>query len=46
VHGASENGEVWQAHLPTAARYEVVARAVDEAGNIKRAARTANTSLG
>jgi secreted trypsin-like serine protease len=46
VHGASENGELWQAHLPTAARYEVVARAVDEAGNITRASRTANTSLG
>ena len=43
VHGASENGELWQAHLPTAARYEVVARAVDEAGNITRASRTANT---
>jgi hypothetical protein len=45
VHGASENGEEWQAHLPTAARYEVVARAVDEAGNITRASRTANVSL-
>ena len=46
VHGASENGELWQAHLPTAGRYTVVARAVDEAGNITRASRTANTSLG
>ena len=45
VHGASENGEEWQAHLPAAARYEVVARAVDEAGNITRASRTANVSL-
>ncbi len=46
VRGASEDGGVWQAHLPTAGRYTVVARAVDEAGNITRAARTANTSLG
>ncbi len=46
VHGASDNGELWQAHLPTAGRYEVVARAVDEAGNITRASRVANTSLG
>ncbi len=45
VHGASENGEQWQAHLPTAGRYQVVARAVDEAGNITRASRVANTSL-
>lgn len=46
VHGASENGELWEAHLPTARRYTVVARAVDEAGNITRTSRTANTSLG
>jgi hypothetical protein len=46
VHGSSENGELWQAHLPAAGRYEVVARAVDEAGNITRASRSANTSLG
>ena len=45
VHGASENGEQWQAHLPTAAHYQVVARAVDEAGNIARASRAANVSL-
>jgi secreted trypsin-like serine protease len=46
VHGASENGEEWQAHLPTARHYQVVARAVDEAGNITRAARSANAALG
>jgi hypothetical protein len=46
VHGSSENGELWQAHLPAAGRYTVVARAVDEAGNITRSTRTANTSLG
>jgi len=45
VHGASENGEQWQAHLPTAGSYQVVARAVDEAGNIARASRVAKTSL-
>jgi len=45
VHGASENGETWQAHLPTAGRYQVVARAIDEAGNITRASRVANTAL-
>jgi len=45
VHGASENGEVWQAHLPAASRYQVIARAVDGAGNITRAARAANVSL-
>jgi hypothetical protein len=46
VHGSSENGELWQAHLPAAGRYEVVARAVDEAGNITHASRRATTALG
>jgi secreted trypsin-like serine protease len=46
VHGASENGQLWQAHLPAAGRYTIVARAVDEAGNIARASRAANTTPG